>query len=484
MRLRCGDVVTVAARRTLGVVASIDSLLLNAVPFAESHRLVELHTRGPYGSAPRQPACMVEHWQSETTLFERVEPYARLERVFIGDREPETLKGARIAPGLLRLLGVGPRLGRAFAADESASAVGIISHATWQTRFGGDAGIVGRTLRFTDRGGRSATAGRLRPGAARARRVVRAGRRAGRGARSAVECRVDRDRPDHPARTPERACGTRVRRGSLVGAPTAGRPLPAVRRGRLRAADRVRQRREPVPLPRVVPTARARDTRRRRGRPAPTVPSVVHRVDSDLLPRGAARSGACRLGDPSCRDSRSTGSRPGVAEPDRRRCPCRVLGVALARARRRIVGPAENARRTSNPDCRRAVRGAEAPPPLPRAGRRRMARRPEWSSRRGRAGALLRVHCRSARFGTDQPAPEMEGPRSISPSRFPRTVRHSAPQGRGGTGRPPSRRPGRHRAATLAERLWPSRLQSEGACGCRGEPAHEQATGSPWSASP
>ncbi len=135
---------------TTAVFAIVDSLLLNAVPFAGSHRLVELHTRGPYGSAPRQPAWMVEHWQSETTLFERVEAYARLERVFIGDREPETLQGARIAPGLLRLLGVGPRLGRAFAADESASAVGIISHATWQTRFGGDAGIVGRTLRFTD----------------------------------------------------------------------------------------------------------------------------------------------------------------------------------------------------------------------------------------------------------------------------------------------------------------------------------------------
>ena len=37
------------------------------------------------------------------------------------------------------------------APDEAASAIGIISHPTWQTRFGGDADVVGRTLRFTDR---------------------------------------------------------------------------------------------------------------------------------------------------------------------------------------------------------------------------------------------------------------------------------------------------------------------------------------------
>ncbi len=136
---------------TTAVFAIVDSLLLNAVPFAESQRLVELNQSGPTGGGPRQPAEMVESWRNETALFDRVETYYRVERVFTGAGEPEAMQGAQTSPGLLPLLGIAPALGRAFAPDEAATPVGIISHATWQTRFGGHAGIVGRTLRFTDR---------------------------------------------------------------------------------------------------------------------------------------------------------------------------------------------------------------------------------------------------------------------------------------------------------------------------------------------
>ncbi len=135
---------------TTAVFAIVDSVLLNAVPFAEAHRLVELNRFGPTGGGPSQPAAMVESWRNEAALFDGVEAYDRVERVFTGGREPETMRGARVSPGLFRLLGVGPEHGRAFAADETASPVGIISHAAWRTRFGGDADIVGRMLRFSD----------------------------------------------------------------------------------------------------------------------------------------------------------------------------------------------------------------------------------------------------------------------------------------------------------------------------------------------
>ena len=136
---------------TTTVFALVDSLLLNGVPFAEPHRLVELYRWGPSGGGPRQPAAMVESWRNEKTLFDRVETYERVARVFTGGGEPETMQSAQVSPGLLSLLGIAPELGRAFAPDEAGSPVGIISHATWQIRFGGDAGIVGRTLRFDDR---------------------------------------------------------------------------------------------------------------------------------------------------------------------------------------------------------------------------------------------------------------------------------------------------------------------------------------------
>lgn len=135
---------------TTAVFAIVDSVLLNAVPFADAHRLVELNRFGPTGGGPGQPAAMVESWRNEGTLFDGVEAYVHVERVFIGGREPETMQGARVSPDLLPLLGVAPAFGRAFAPDETLGTVAIIGHATWMTRFGGDAAIVGRPLRFSD----------------------------------------------------------------------------------------------------------------------------------------------------------------------------------------------------------------------------------------------------------------------------------------------------------------------------------------------
>ncbi len=135
---------------TAAVFAIVDSLVLNAVPFAESRRLVELYRWGLTGGGPWQPAAMVESWRNEKTLFDGVEPYDRVERVFTGGGEPETMQGAEVSPGLLPLLGVAPERGRVFAPDDAAGALGIISHATWQTRFGGRPDILGRTLRFAD----------------------------------------------------------------------------------------------------------------------------------------------------------------------------------------------------------------------------------------------------------------------------------------------------------------------------------------------
>jgi putative ABC transport system permease protein len=58
-----------------------------------------------------------------------------------------------VSPGLLRLLGIPPRLGRTFTPEEpSADAPRevVLSHGLWSRRFGSDPGIVDRTLRLDD----------------------------------------------------------------------------------------------------------------------------------------------------------------------------------------------------------------------------------------------------------------------------------------------------------------------------------------------
>jgi putative ABC transport system permease protein len=68
--------------------------------------------------------------------------------------EPERLEGARVSWTLPRVLGVTPRLGRAFtAADDAAGAppVMIVSDRLWRTRFGADPSLVGRAVDINGR---------------------------------------------------------------------------------------------------------------------------------------------------------------------------------------------------------------------------------------------------------------------------------------------------------------------------------------------
>jgi predicted permease len=62
----------------------------------------------------------------------------------------ETARGLRISDNLFPVLGIRPELGRGFRPDETVFGnhrVLMISHQFWQNRFGGDAHIVGRTVR-------------------------------------------------------------------------------------------------------------------------------------------------------------------------------------------------------------------------------------------------------------------------------------------------------------------------------------------------
>lgn len=66
-----------------------------------------------------------------------------------GAGEPERLDGAGATASLFDTLGARPALGRTFTADEEQAGkarVVVLSHGLWQRRFGGDRGILGRTV--------------------------------------------------------------------------------------------------------------------------------------------------------------------------------------------------------------------------------------------------------------------------------------------------------------------------------------------------
>ena len=137
------------------VFSVVNGVLLKPLPFEQPDRLVSVYTRflpesgfdfNSFALDPRefqdyreQSRSMEEmgfYWTGSTTL------------TGIGDRAEE-LRITAVSAGVFRALRVSPLLGRAFVDDDNvpnAPAVAILEYDFWQTRFGGDPAVVGRTI--------------------------------------------------------------------------------------------------------------------------------------------------------------------------------------------------------------------------------------------------------------------------------------------------------------------------------------------------
>ena len=135
---------------TTTIFSVVDAVLLQPPPFPEPDRLVTLWQTDPdNGNRPADvaPANFLD-WREQATSFERVaaiEPYSF---DFTGDGEPEVFYASLVTEGFFEALGVGAARGRTFLPEEyrPGSGVVVLTHGFWERRFGGDAGILGRSL--------------------------------------------------------------------------------------------------------------------------------------------------------------------------------------------------------------------------------------------------------------------------------------------------------------------------------------------------
>jgi predicted permease len=138
---------------TTSVFTIVDAALLRPPPFDHADRLAILYiTR----SRPGAPAAK-ERWswtrlgllRQRTSSFQQVGAFS-LAAVTLTSGEPEPLNGEIVSSSYWPTLRVHPIVGRAFTADEddgaAAHPVVMISNDLWQRRFGGDSGLLGRTI--------------------------------------------------------------------------------------------------------------------------------------------------------------------------------------------------------------------------------------------------------------------------------------------------------------------------------------------------
>jgi predicted permease len=141
---------------TTAVFSVVDGVLLKPLPYPESDRLVALWHDAPgapgltavAGGLQISPSMLVTY-QDENRSFDKVGAWAPNRMNVTGFDEPEQVSGVLVTSQALEAFGVPPLLGRWIGLEDEppgAPRVAMLSYGYWQDRFGGDPGIVGRSI--------------------------------------------------------------------------------------------------------------------------------------------------------------------------------------------------------------------------------------------------------------------------------------------------------------------------------------------------
>jgi predicted permease len=135
------------------VFTLVNAALIKSLPYEDGERILYLEGHNFERSHDMTTSLLdFVDWRSQNASFERLAAYAMRQFNLADDQAaPERVSGAEITVDGFDVLRVSPQLGRGFAESErtpGADPVAIISHATWQNRYGGTDDVIGKSLRI------------------------------------------------------------------------------------------------------------------------------------------------------------------------------------------------------------------------------------------------------------------------------------------------------------------------------------------------
>ncbi len=160
-RLRSAPAFTVVSIITLAlgigastaIFSAVNPLLFQPLPYPHADRVVAISDIGGEGAPLDVTFGTFRELAQRTHSFDALAVWKAWHPTIISDAEPERLDGLQVSANYFRTLGVPPKLGRDFQADDdrpNGAAVAIISDELWRRRFGADPSIVGRTVKLDD----------------------------------------------------------------------------------------------------------------------------------------------------------------------------------------------------------------------------------------------------------------------------------------------------------------------------------------------
>jgi predicted permease len=127
-----------------------DFVLLRPLPFADPDRIVRLcegpRMGGGWGCMNELSPANYRDFKAMSSSFEAMGAFTGTGVNLVGVGEPRRLEIAPVTPEVLPILGVNPALGRVFDAREDDRRAVVISDGLWQSQFGGDPSVLGRTV--------------------------------------------------------------------------------------------------------------------------------------------------------------------------------------------------------------------------------------------------------------------------------------------------------------------------------------------------
>jgi hypothetical protein len=145
------------------VFSVVNAVLLKPLSYPQSNELVSLqhvapgNNSGTLGLSPE----LYFTYRDENRTFEHLGAFSDGGATVTGIGDPEQARIRGVLDGVLQALGVQPMLGRWFsAADHAPQGAGpvfqlggtvILTHAYWQRKFGGDPGVIGRSMSINSR---------------------------------------------------------------------------------------------------------------------------------------------------------------------------------------------------------------------------------------------------------------------------------------------------------------------------------------------
>lgn len=141
---------TLGIGATTAVFTLVDGVILQPLPYPDPGELVSV-SHEARGGEDRLPMSAGLHrlYSDQASSFESMAMHRATVVNLVGDGDPERIQGRSVTPSFFAVLGVDAVVGRSLTGEDGepdAEPVVVLGHGLWQSHFGGDPAIVGRTL--------------------------------------------------------------------------------------------------------------------------------------------------------------------------------------------------------------------------------------------------------------------------------------------------------------------------------------------------